>query len=62
MCFSFLGFSCTAVKPYQRIYVDDSEMQMSNSSLQDFNSYIFSIREGSTPAGNGKSSGGCGCN
>ncbi len=55
--------SCQTVKPYQRQYVSDVEMQMTNDAGKNFNNYVNSIREGATPASaNGKGSGGCGCN
>lgn len=54
--------SCATVQPYERQFISDTEMQMTRDAGQDFNNYIFSIREGSTPASAGKSSGGCGCN
>ncbi len=55
-------FSCRSVKPYEMVYLNDSEMQMGNSSAKNYENYIESIREGATPAGSSKSSGGCGCN
>ncbi len=54
--------SCTVVKPYQRQFVDDPEMQMANDIGQNFSNYVHSIREGATPANGAKGSGGCGCN
>jgi Domain of unknown function (DUF4266) len=54
--------SCKTVKPYQKIYLNDSEMQFDNSSPKKFEKYVHSIREGATPASGSKSSGGCGCN
>lgn len=54
--------SCATVAPYQRQYISDSEMQMGNDAGKEFNKYIYSIREGATPARSTKSSGGCGCN
>lgn len=54
--------SCATVAPYERQFVSDSEMQMGSDSGQEFNNYIHSIREGATPAGGSKTSGGCGCN
>ncbi len=54
--------SCMTVKPYQRQYVDDAEMQMADDRGQNFSNYVHSIREGSTPANGAKGSGGCGCN
>lgn len=59
---SILLTGCATVAPYQRQYVSDPEMQMGSDSGKEFNSYIHSIREGATPAGSSKSSGGCGCN
>ncbi|TAE18410.1 MAG: DUF4266 domain-containing protein [Bacteroidetes bacterium] len=58
---SCLG-ACTAVKPYQRQYINDSEMQMGADAGKQYTQYIHSIRQGATPAGTPKSSGGCGCN
>ena len=54
--------SCVVVKPYERVYLNDSEMQLENSSSDVFEGYVHSIREGITPAATTKSSGGCGCN
>ena len=61
---SLLAFSaCTAVKPYERQYINDPEMQMGKDAGKQFNQYVNSIREGAVPAGGGKkASGGCGCN
>ncbi|MCF0059480.1 DUF4266 domain-containing protein [Dyadobacter sp. CY356] len=58
----FIGFSCKPVKPYQRVYLNDPEMQMGGNSGKKFEEYVESIREGDTPAAGTKSSGGCGCN
>lgn len=44
------------------VYQNDPEMQMGSSSGKGYELYIESIREGATPAGGSKSSGGCGCN
>lgn len=54
--------SCAAVKPYERVYLNDSEMLLENTSNEVFEGYVHSIREGITPAATTKSSGGCGCN
>lgn len=58
----FFLSSCVAVKTYERQFVNDTEMQMTEDAGQSFSSYIFSIREGATPAKGNKGSGGCGCN
>jgi len=54
--------SCASIKPYERIYVNDTEMKMESDAGSSFRTYVYSIREGATPAGRRKSSGGCGCN
>ena len=57
-----LGSSCATVKPYQMVYLNDSEMQMGNSPGRAFEDYVQAIRTGSTVAGSKKATGGCGCN
>jgi len=52
----------TSLKPYERIYLNDPAMQMGLDAGLSFQNYIFTIREGSIPAGTSKASGGCGCN
>jgi hypothetical protein len=58
---SALLAGCHPVKPFQRAYLNDPEMQMGVRKVQAFGDYVHAIREGATPAG-GKASGGCGCN
>ncbi|MBK7173901.1 MAG: DUF4266 domain-containing protein [Bacteroidales bacterium] len=53
--------SCVSLKPYERIYVNDPDMQMEADAGQQFGNYIHSIRESGRPAGSQVSSGGCGC-
>lgn len=59
---ALLVSSCATLKPYERQYVSDPEMLMTQDSGMGFHNYIYSIREGAAPAGGSKSSGGCGCN
>jgi hypothetical protein len=54
--------SCISIKPYERQYINDPEMEMSNDAGKNFNNYVYSIREGAIPAGSVEASGGCGCN
>ena len=54
--------SCAGLKPYERQYVNDPEMQMGDDAGKNFSNYVYSIREGATPAGSTEASGGCGCN
>ena len=58
----FSQSACQTVKPYQRIYLNDPEMQLGSNTGKKFEGYVESIREGATEAGGTKSSGGCGCN
>ena len=44
------------------MYLNDSEMELGNSGVEQFEDYVHSIREGAAPGGNTKSGGGCGCN
>jgi hypothetical protein len=54
--------SCKTLKPYERVYVNDPEMELAKSPCKNFEGYVESIREGATPTAGSKSSGGCGCN
>ena len=54
--------SCVTVKPYERIYLNDSEMELGSSAPKNFENYVHTIREGATSAGDAKAGGGCGCN
>ena len=54
--------SCQTVKPYQRVYLNDPEMQITNSAAKKMEEKVEDIREGATPAGTSHISGGCGCN
>ncbi len=59
---TILFASCKTLKPYERIYVNDPQMQMGNAAPKNFENYVHSIREGAIPPASSKSSGGCGCN
>jgi hypothetical protein len=54
--------ACQTVKPYQRNYLNDHEMQLGPRASQKHDSNALSYREGATGGGSGKVSGGCGCN
>lgn len=57
-----LLLSCTTVKPYQRAYLEDRDMQFKQNTLEKFEQSAHAYREGAAGGGLGKSSGGCGCN
>ena len=54
--------ACTSLKPYERVYVNDPEMDMRPDAGQRFQMYVHSIREGAKEPGSKTGSGGCGCN
>jgi hypothetical protein len=53
---------CTPVKPYQRVYLNDAGMRPGKADVEKFDISAHTYREGASGGGNGKSSGGCGCN
>lgn len=61
----FMGLvlsSCTSVKPYQKVLLNDEEMLLSARKLQYYESSFQTYREGASGAEGGKTGGGCGCN
>jgi hypothetical protein len=61
ICCIFL-ISCRAVKPYQRAYLNDDNMQAGRQPMQKFSSNAHTYREGASGGGKSKTGGGCGCN
>lgn len=53
---------CQMVKPYQRAYLNDHEMQLGPRASQKSDVNATTYREGASGGGTGKASGGCGCN
>ena len=54
--------ACTSVKAYQKMYLNDQDMQLSDSALEGFEGGFQSYREGVAGGNGGKTGGGCGCN
>lgn len=54
--------SCTSPKAYQKIYLNDAQMELSASKAEKFENNAHVYREGASGASGGKSGGGCGCN
>ncbi|BDS12516.1 DUF4266 domain-containing protein [Aureispira anguillae] len=54
--------ACTVVKPYQRAYLEDRDMQFKQNLPEKFEQNVHAYREGAAGGGMGKSSGSCGCN
>lgn len=65
LCFllvCFLATSCMDVKAYQKMYLNDSEMELAAKKCETFETNFESYREGAAGANGGKVGGGCGCN
>ena len=58
----FMLFSCETVRPYQRAYLNDQNMQLQPLPEAAYEMGIETYREGASGANGGKGSGGCGCN
>lgn len=58
----FSQSNCTAVKGYQKVYLNDEEMMLTNRKIEIFESNFQSYREGAVGGNNGNSGSGCGCN
>ena len=58
----FSTTSCNSVEAYQKMYLNDQEMELSARSLEYFCTNFQSYREGASGANGGKVGGGCGCN
>ncbi len=57
-----LSTSCVAVKQYEKVYINDDEMQLSAKKAERFETNFQVYREAAAGANGGKSGGGCGCN
>lgn len=53
---------CTTVKEYQKMHLNDSEMELAARKAQKFETSFQLYREGASGANGGKTGGGCGCN
>jgi hypothetical protein len=55
-------FGCVSVKPYQKMYLNDEDMNLGIRSIEAEESSFESYREGASGANGEKVGGGCGCN
>jgi hypothetical protein len=53
---------CVQVKEYQKVYLEDSEMELSTRKTEKTELNFELYREGASGANGGKTGGGCGCN
>ncbi len=59
---SYTMGSCAPVKAYQKMYINDSEMELALRKVEKFEMNFQLYREGASGANGGKTGGGCGCN
>jgi len=62
LCLAMILSSCVSVKEYQKMYLNDIDMQLSDKAVEGMEVNFESYREGVSGANSGKSGGGCGCN
>ena len=60
--FSAAFTACSPVKEYQKMHLNDSEMELAARKTQRFETSFQLYREGASGANGGKNGGGCGCN
>ncbi len=53
---------CMTVKAYQKMYLNDAEMELAAKKIEMFETNYETYREGASGANGGKVGGGCGCN
>lgn len=54
--------SCVAVKEYNKIYLNDLDMELKSPLFERFETTFHIYREAAAGANGGKTGGGCGCN
>jgi hypothetical protein len=57
----FILAGCQSVKPYQRAYLNDRDMEFGSTTVENMEHKAHAYREGAVGGGKGKSAGGCGC-
>jgi hypothetical protein len=57
-----LLYSCTVVKEYEKVNLNDPDMDLNTKKLQRFETNFQVYREAASGANGGKTGGGCGCN
>lgn len=54
--------SCVVVKEYEKVYLNDEEMQLAIKNMEQFEINFQIYREAASGGNGGKTGGGCGCN
>ncbi len=60
LIFSLSG--CVSVAAYQKMYLNDEDMQLGVRDIEYYDINFHSYREGAAGANGSKAGGGCGCN
>jgi hypothetical protein len=58
----FTTAGCATVQPYQKTWLNDTDMDLGARKIEKYELNFQLYREGSSGANGGKSGGGCGCN
>ena len=53
---------CKVVKEYDRVYLNDPDMELTANKVERFETNFQVYREAAAGANGGKTGGGCGCN
>ncbi len=63
MAFAILLLSsCTVVKEYEKVNLNDPDMELGAKKIDIYESNFQAYREAASGANGGKTGGGCGCN
>lgn len=62
VCLLLLSSACVNVKAYQKMYLNDADMELAAKKAEVFETNFEAYREGAAGANGGKVGGGCGCN
>ncbi len=54
--------SCVSVAAYQKMYLNDENMELNGKKVAVYETNFEAYREGASGANGGKTGGGCGCN
>lgn len=53
---------CVSVQAYQKMYLNDEDMELKAKNIEQYEQNFESYREGASGGNGGKVGGGCGCN
>ncbi|MEL0455878.1 DUF4266 domain-containing protein [Flavobacteriaceae bacterium SZ-1-7] len=62
MAMACIFYSCTVVKEYEKVNINDPDMALTTHKSDRNVSTMHSYREAAVGANGGKTGGGCGCN